>query len=423
MSKFATRSLYSTTGILIALALAPFTGAYGQQMPAHSKGWYFYSQSAKPQYAADPVTACKNTAKNHMGTPLLAMRPLGTNGGMFDCKYEHFIGPSDGGWWYAWTFLSCDSGYVPRSPGVCVKRNEPLSASAPPAGTCGGSKQAAQVIGAPGATRGNPVQVASGAKVQTEIDLVAGPGDWLRITRTYRSLHNARGQSGGLGWSFSFDRDFTVDRGSYNTGVPIVSGSFGDGSAFYFADRDGVPYAPRYGKGMTLKPLNEQFSEWLLTTADGRIERYTKLNDTYKMTAAFAADGGFATYTYDAENRLIQITDNNGRTVKISWHGGEVAAVDGPDGGVHYDYGQAPVAGQAEIVGMARLEAVHFHDRDGALLASRRYHYEDERLRYLLTGITDENGSRFATYAYNESATVAMSEHAGGADRYTFDYP
>jgi RHS repeat-associated protein len=72
---------------------------------------------------------------------------------------------------------------------------------------------------------------------------------------------------------------------------------------------------------------------------------------------------------------------------------------------------------------MARLAAVHFHDRDGGLVSSRRYHYEHEWLRFLLTGITDENNNRFANYAYNGAAQTLVAEHAGGANRYTFAYP
>ena len=41
----------------------------------------------------------------------------------------------------------------------------------------------------------------------------------------------------------------------------------------------------------------------------------------------------------------------------------------------------------------------------------------------LLTGITDENGVRFATWTYNCAGLVISSEHAGQVERYTFSYP
>jgi RHS repeat-associated protein len=67
--------------------------------------------------------------------------------------------------------------------------------------------------------------------------------------------------------------------------------------------------------------------------------------------------------------------------------------------------------------------AVEFFDAAEHPLATRRYHYEDQSYRHLLTGITDENGVRFATYAYNGSGQAVLSEHAGGVNRYTFSYP
>ncbi|MDL2357800.1 MAG: DUF6531 domain-containing protein, partial [Pseudomonadota bacterium] len=396
-----------------------------QALPEGTIGWSYYRGIINDVgRAADPVTACKKNAANQMGTPLLAMRPFGASGAMMQCKYEHFLGQPDGGSWYGTTILNCTPEYVVRSPGVCVKRNEaPPPPAPPPPGGCG-SGGGGGGGGGPGAAAGNPVQIASGAKVQTETDLVAGPSDALRIDRTYRSLRkNWSGQSAGVGWSFSFDRDFTIDRGLYNSSLPSVAGSFGDGSAFAFLPNlTGGTFVSRYDKSLSLRALSGAYDDWLLTTADGRIERYKKINAVFKMVSAHSADGHSATYSYDTENRLIHISDSSGRTVKISWHGGEVETIDGPNGGVRYEYEQAPVDGQAAIEGMARLEAVHFHNRDGVVTASRRYYYEHEGNRYLLTGITDENGARFATYAYNDFAAVVLSEHAGGAQRYRFDY-
>jgi len=53
---------------------------------------------------------------------------------------------------------------------------------------------------------------------------------------------------------------------------------------------------------------------------------------------------------------------------------------------------------------------------------TRTYHYEDVGDASALTGITDENGQRFSTYAYDTAGRAVLSEHAGGAERYTFTY-
>ena len=45
------------------------------------------------------------------------------------------------------------------------------------------------------------------------------------------------------------------------------------------------------------------------------------------------------------------------------------------------------------------------------------YHYEDSRFPAALTGITDERGIRYATWAYDELGRAISSEHTGGAER------
>jgi RHS repeat-associated protein len=380
-------------------------------MPEGMVGWWYYTGVNTPdQFAADSITACRLSAQNHFKAPLLEMRAMpGASAPIMECKYSS--GTFTGAQWYSPASLFCKLGYSPRWPGVCVKRHE-----APAPASC--------LKGSPGYVTGNPVQLASGSKVQTETDLVAGRAGFLRVERTYRSLRSSgNAQSAGFGWSFSFDRDFKVAQGLFSTGVTGVSGSFGDGSAFGFYPRAAGGYVSRYDKLSSLKALSAGYDDWLLTNIDGQVERYKKINGAFKMVSSHNAAGGSAAYTYDADNQLILIADSDGRSVKISWRGGVVASIEGPEGEVRYEYQQAAVAGQADIAGMARLEAVHFHNQDGALVSSRRYHYEDELQRYLLTGVTDENNVRFATYAYNHAGQAVLSEHAGGVGRHTFAYP
>lgn len=53
---------------------------------------------------------------------------------------------------------------------------------------------------------------------------------------------------------------------------------------------------------------------------------------------------------------------------------------------------------------------------------SKQYHYEDTRFPHALTGITDENGNRYATWSYDEQGRAISSEHANGVDRTTLVY-
>lgn len=399
--------------LILAFSGIAAHGVHAQKaMPEGTKGWWYNTGIgvADHGFADDPVTACMENAKRQMGTPLLAMRPSAGRSVSYDCKYAHFWSSTDQRW-FGTTMLQCEPGYRARSPGVCVKSAHD---EVPTPLSCAGSD--------PGAGIGNPVQLASGAKVQTENDLVAG-SDLLRIDRTYRTLRTTtRAQSGGPGWSFSFDRDFTVTRGMIGNSYS-VNGTFGDGSYFEFGMQPDGSFGSRYDRRMALKSTGTNYDDWTLTTAQGQIEHYTKIGDVFRLVSSHSREGGYLKYSYDADSQLTQITDKRGRAIHIGWSRGRVVDVDGPDGGVRYEYDPADAAGQSDIEGTGRLAAVHFHDRSGAQFASRRYHHEDQRQLYLLTGITDENGARFATYAYNDGGQAILSEHAGSAGRYAFAYP
>ena len=55
-------------------------------------------------------------------------------------------------------------------------------------------------------------------------------------------------------------------------------------------------------------------------------------------------------------------------------------------------------------------------------LKVRTYHYENASFVNALTGITDENGVRFATWSYDASGRAITSTHAGNANQTTISY-
>lgn len=91
-----------------------------------------------------------------------------------------------------------------------------------------------------------------------------------------------------------------------------------------------------------------------------------------------------------------------------------------PTSGVtHYGYKDVDTPGTGSG-GDYMLETVTYSD--GKTLT---YHYEDTNAinRFALTGITDENGHRYATWAYDATTGRALSsQHAGGAELTTIAY-
>lgn len=407
---FCANTIEHLCRFVLRLALLFFVLMHGSvqaenALPEGTLGWEYHLGFLAPsQYAPDPVTACQIIAKRHMGTQLKAIEPYENRRDRYKCIYPHFLRVG-GVAWHGSTVLRCATGYTAYSQGVCRKEQPEV----PVPLTCEGSA-------------GNPVQFTSGAKVQHETDLVAGSELALRIGRTYRSVRESGlGQSAGQGWSFSFERAFHAPREFGGTDRLKVSGALGDGSHFQFSrQRDGT-YRSDYDRSISL--VSQADTGWLLTTPDGTVERFDKIDDGFRLSSSHGRDGTVTHYSYNANNELSEISSASGRRVTIKWDGDTIVSMTGASGSVRYEYEQADIPGIGPIEGMARLVSVHFLDRVGADMASRTYHYEDPNQRFLLTGITDENGKRFATYAYNTDGRAVLSEHAGGAGRHTFEYP
>lgn len=382
------------------------------KMPEGMRGWTYHIGYNKGGFASTPSDACIRTALNHFGVGLHAMirRPDVKAG--YDCVYKNPIGGLV--WGYTPTYLHCNAGYAEQAPGICVKWAEP-----PRPSSCDPDQA--------GFAYGNPVQVSSGAKVQTETDLPGMPNGVLRIDRTYRSLRaNGAGQSAGHSWSFSFDRSFILEKGLYDSAsIPpaAVRGTFADGASFVFVRQPSGEYLSTYDRGETLRNLDAVFDDWVLTTSAGSTERFKKINGKYLLVSAHTREGHAQFYSYSPDNKLATVSDTAGRTLTVTWAGDTVSAINGAAGSVRYGYEMEQSAAGTEIPGTERLATVEYYDEQERLLAARRYHYEHTSYRYLLTGITDENGVRFATYAYDDAGRAISSEHAGGANRFSFTYP
>lgn len=244
--------------ILIAYYPQP---AVAEELPEGMVGWWYFINVYEYGFVSDPVTACTLTAKNHHNRELLDIKPR-ENGSFFDCKYLHpFQAMNDlkGRQWYSFTWLQCRSGYYPRSPGVCVKNQEP-----PPPASCNESS--------PGYALGNPVTVSTGAKIQTEIDFLGTPAGALQIARTYRPFSQfISGQSAGTNWSFSFDRVLTIQRWS-DDGRPLtLLGTAGDASQFsFYWNATKAVYESTFDRTATLVPLSANYDEWLMVKNGGR---------------------------------------------------------------------------------------------------------------------------------------------------------
>jgi RHS repeat-associated protein len=308
---------------------------------------------------------------------------------------------------------------------------------------------------------GNPVDPATGNKYQTEVDYVAGGSGSLRFERSYNSLSRDL-TSSGAGWRHSFDRSLTLDYGiqpTYQQGAPSNSQKFTTkqaaceqgwpqikarhqglaattalyqsnvcnlyqgatlrGTAPVYSTPFNPPMNPtlaavhaqrpggksiRFASGATFTPKAdvtaklEQVAGGYKLTDNDTVEMYDTAG---KLLSITDRSGYQQTMGYDAQGRLQSVTDSFGRSLGFTYDASNriETLTDAAAQVYTYSYSSA-----------GNLISVEYPDGK-----TRTYHYEDSAFPNALTGVTDENEVRFATWAYDDMGRAYMSEHAGGA--------
>lgn len=291
---------------------------------------------------------------------------------------------------------NCAEGEVlDPSSGVCAL---PEAAKEPPA-TCSG-------VG-----RGNPVNAGSGNKFEP-ISVYRGGTLDLALYYFSRSANGnlKPGEVFGAFRSSSYHRRLAISLQTDVASPPlvvsvqrqdgqIVAFKLQAGSNSYLADADINLKLTRMldGAGNT--------AGWQLLSATGEVELYqadgllARLQDTKGRTQ---------TIEYDPLSRPALVRDDAGRQLTFTYDDkGRVVTLLQPDTlAVKFGY---------DLVG--NLSSITWPDG-----TTRQYLYEDARLPNHLTGIVDENASRYATWTYDTQGRALNSEHAGGADKTTFAY-
>ncbi len=192
-----------------------------------------------------------------------------------------------------------------------------------------------------------------------------------------------------------------------SSGSVLAYAQRADGSMQVFAPSGREMHNNQGGASALLQRLTDAAgapSGWRLTTADMDVE------------------------TYDAAGRLLAVALRNGRSYALTYANGRLATVADTFGGrVTFTYDASGRLGgfvapgdRAYVYGYdaaGRLTSVTYPDN-----AVRTYHYEDPNFVHALTGITDENGARFATWSYEGTGRATSSQHAGGVDSVTLYY-
>ena len=235
--------------------------------------------------------------------------------------------------------------------------------------------------GKPKACVGNPCNPANGNKYESVTDY---RGTGLSFTRSYNSLV---AKDGDLGFGWSGNR---YKRLEFSSATQIV---------VRHADGKGEPFTKTNGNWVgdsdTDRVLRETTGGYTVDLPDGRTEQYDTAG---KLISETDRNGQITTYTYDSANKLTTVTGPYGHTLQFVYDANaHLTSLTDPNGKIiTYSYDA-----------QNNLSTVSYPD--GGL---RIYHYENVSFPHHLTGITDENGDRYSTFAYDSVGRAIFTGHA-----------
>ncbi|MFZ5929834.1 MAG: DUF6531 domain-containing protein [Pseudomonadota bacterium] len=290
---------------------------------------------------------------------------------------------------------------------------------------------------------GNPVDLVNGNKHQAVTDFSTQGPQLFGLTRAYNSqiaYRTNKFSSGrfGKGWRTQYDA-----AAKYKGAAATPSNIYiilPDGREAVFRAVSGVMQPAYWNKTTNSWASPRRDVDESVTLIDGAIWRYVGADDTaydFNLTGQLVQirtrTGYTKTLTYDAAGKNTGVSDNLGRSMAFTYNSAGFAdTVTGPDGEVYrYIYKSIlatvpdvvlpPVPNHPEWV----LEKVIYPDATPGTDAdnpSQTYHYENANFLWALTGVTDEKGVRFATWAYDAAGRAISSQHAAGAELTTIVY-
>ncbi len=262
---------------------------------------------------------------------------------------------------------------------------------------------------------GNPINVGNGNKFLEEEDHFGGVENELGIRRSYNSVYFNSRSSIGKNWHYTFG---VLIKEISNVSIELIRS---DGKSLGFNNTAGSWEAEVDVPGYLIenKGTDNLRSGWTYR-ANGTSELYDAAG---KLLSITGISGYTRTLIYDVPvanggdgdaETLDTITDDTGRQLRFGYDAQKrIASVTDPAGGViAYTYDS-----------QGNLISVTYPDG-----RSKTYHYNEPEhtsgasLPYALTGITDENGVRYATYKYAANGKAISTGHADGTDLHTLTY-
>lgn len=254
----------------------------------------------------------------------------------------------------------------------------------------------------------NPIHVGNGNKYQLETDLLPTDYGRILIQRTYNSYPNSS-QPFKEHWRFFYTQRLDVRRYVSNTPSSVFANR-PDGAVEYFT-QSGTIWSSEGDVEANLEELTDENgiqTGWRYISANNSFEEYSLDG---KLLSITDIRGSKQTATYNSSSNLLERIDTNTGKYLIFSFDAQLRIISISD-----------QSSPAKVWGYryddnGNLEFVDYPDG-----TTKQYHYENNAFPHALTGITDENGNRYATWSYDEQGRAISSEHANGVDRTTMVY-
>ncbi len=292
----------------------------------------------------------------------------------------------------------------------------------------------------------NPINIITGNKYLDVVEVAAVGSSPLQFIRHYNSVGNYQYQNGfgmagktqnplGSRWTHNYYQGLTVSAND-------VRYSLNNGQTFIFKPALGG-WQPDADVDYRLEELTTTGirTGWKVTTPDDEIEIYSDIGDLQSITNQ---QGGRQTLTYSCKTVsancpvatpaviapdagfLIQVTDSFGRSLSFTYNDyGKMVSMTDTAGKVtsyQYNYNDAlkTVIYPDETPNLStdNPQKTYIYGNDLGELANT----SNVGQPFVLTGIIDENGIRYASYQYDANGK-AISEYANGnIDNYGLAY-
>ncbi|MCF6264084.1 MAG: DUF6531 domain-containing protein, partial [Xanthomonadales bacterium] len=262
-------------------------------------------------------------------------------------------------------------------------------------------------------TVGNPCSPTTGDKTASEADYSSGSLSFSRYYHSYQIYLDYAAM--GKGWSHTYTGRVITEQGF----MKVINGK-GNAERYKCVDSPAcLDYRSTSIAGQILRPVT---AGWELYASSGEVRYF---NTEGWLTRIINSAGSYreVNISHTADGKVSTVVDHQGRTLQFIYNtDGLVASVTLPSGDV-ISYQYTMPANSPMNANRFNLTKVVRED-----LTERVYHYEDQddlgapRFVHALTGITDENGVRFATYIYDDKGRVISSERAAGAGRVELNY-